>query len=141
MDIKTQIQKDRIEALKAHETERKATLDYILGEIQKKEKDPNAKGDVAIASISAFIKSLREFIEQHGAQRPEQSANYQAEIELLEKYLPRQLSNEELRGEIEAMRSSGETRKGMIMKALKEKHGAAVDGKRAASLLEEMGIK
>ena len=34
MDIKQQIQKDRIEALKAGQGERKGTLDYILGEIQ-----------------------------------------------------------------------------------------------------------
>lgn len=141
MDIKEQIKKDRIEAMKAHRAERKATLDYILGEIQKKEKDPSAKGDIATAIISAYLKSLREFIDQHGAERPAETAKYRAEIEQLEAYLPKQLTDDELRGEIEALRQSGQDKKGLVMKALKEKHGAAVDGKRAATILDEMGIK
>jgi len=141
MDIKAQIQRDRIAAMKAGERDRKATLDYILGEIQKKEKDPSAKGDVAVSVISAYIKSLREFIETHGATRPEVCAKYEAEIALLQAYLPRQLSEEELRAEIEALRAEGVDKKGLIMKALKEKHGGAVDGRLAAALLDAMGIR
>jgi uncharacterized protein YqeY len=90
MDIKAQIQKDRVEALKQKQPERKATLDYILGEIQKKEKDPSAKGDLAASAISAYIKSLRKFIAQHGSRRPEEAAKFQKEIELLSAYLPPQ---------------------------------------------------
>ncbi|AXA34895.1 MAG: hypothetical protein D6691_12665 [Candidatus Hydrogenedentota bacterium] len=141
MDIKTQIQKDRIEALKLGQTQRKATLDYILGEIQKKEKDPNAKGDVAVAVIKAYIKSLREFIDAHRSERPEVCRQYEEEIELLTNYLPRQLSEAELRAEIEALRASGVEKKGLIIKALKEKHGAAVDGKLASEILDSMGIR
>lgn len=141
MDIKTQIQKDRIEALKLGQTQRKATLDYILGEIQKKEKDPNAKGDVAVAVIKAYIKSLREFIDAHRSERPEVCRQYDEEIELLANYLPRQLSEAELRAEIEALRASGVDKKGLIIKALKEQHGAAVDGKLASEILDSMGIR
>ncbi len=141
MDIKSQIQRDRIEAMKAGQTARKATLDYILGEIQKKEKDPNAKGDIATAVISAYIKSLREFIEQHKESKPDVCAQYEEEIAMLQSYLPRQLSEDELRAEIEALRASGLDKKGLIMKALKEKHGAAVDGKLAACLIDAMGIR
>lgn len=141
MDIKAQIQKDRIEALKAGQGERKATLDYILGEIQKKEKDPSAKGEVATAIIVAFLKSLREFIELHGESKPETAATYRAEIELLEKYLPKQLGDDELRAEIDSLRAAGTDKRGLVMKALKEKHGAAVDGRRAAAILDELGIR
>jgi uncharacterized protein YqeY len=141
MDIKSHIQKDRIAAMRAHEPEKKAVLDYILGEIQKKEKDPSAKGDFAVASISAYVKSLREFIDQHGATRPDEAAKYRREIEILNAYLPRQLSDEEIKTAVAEIQSTGETRKGMIMKALKEKHGAALDGRRATALLDEMGIK
>lgn len=141
MDIKAQIQRDRIEAMKTGQSEKKATLDYILGEIQKKEKDPSAKGDIAASVIAAYIKSLREFIEQHKADKPEICAKYEAEIAMLQAYLPRQLSEAELRAEIEALRATGLDKKGLIMKALKEKHGTAVDGKMATTLLDQMGIK
>lgn len=141
MDIKTQIQRDRLEAMRSGQADRKATLDYILGEIQKKEKDPNAKGDIATSVITAYIKSLREFISQHGGAKPDLCARYEAEIALLRSYLPEELSEEQLRREIERLRESGIDKKGAIMKALKEKHGAAVDGKTAAALLDAMGIR
>lgn len=140
MDIKAEIQKDRIAAMKAGDSERKGVLDYILGEIQKKEKDPNPKADIGTSVITAYLKSLREFIEQYGTARPDEAARYQREIEILSNYLPKQLSDEEIRAEAAAIQASGETRRGMIMKALKEKHGAALDGRRANQLLEEMGI-
>ena len=141
MDIKAQIQSDRIAAMKAGETERKATLDYILGEIQKKEKDPHTKADIAAAVISAYIKSLREFIELHKQDRPEVCAKYETEIAMLLEYLPRQLSEEELIREIQSLVAGGTGKKGLIMKVLKEKHGAAVDGRMAATLLDRMGIR
>jgi uncharacterized protein YqeY len=95
MDIKAQIQRDRIEAMKTGQSEKKATLDYILGEIQKKEKDPSAKGDIAASVIAAYIKSLREFIDQHKADKPEICAKYEAEIAMLASLLPLQFSVEE----------------------------------------------
>ena len=141
MDIKAQIQKDRIAALKSGQADRKATLDYILGEIHKKEKDPAAKADIATSVIVAYLKSLREFIDQHGGERPETCDKYRAEIALLEAYLPRQLSDDELQMAIKELCAAGTDKKGLVMKALKEKHGAAVDGRRAAALLDAMGIK
>ena len=141
MDIKAEIQKDRIAALRAGESEKKAVLDYILGEIQKKEKDPNSKGDIGSASIMAYIKSLREFIDLHGAARPGEATKYQKEIEILTAYLPKQLTDDDIKAGVAELQANGIAAKGLIMKALKEKHGAAMDGRRAAILLDEMGVK
>jgi uncharacterized protein len=141
MDIKEQIQKDRMAALRAGESDRKALLDYILGEIQKKEKDPSAKGDFGSASIMAYIKSLREFIDQHGAERAGEAVKYQKEIDILTAYLPKQLTDEEIKAGVAELQAGGVVAKGMIMKALKEKHGAGLDGRRAAILLDELGVK
>ena len=71
------------------------------------------------------------------------SANPNAQLKtgLKIAYLPKQLSDDEIRSAITEIQSGGESRKGMIMKALKEKHGAALDGRRATTLLDEMGIK
>lgn len=138
MSIKEQIQKDRISALKAGEKERKALLDYILGEIQKAEKDPHAKGDPAIAMIQAYLKSQREMAKEFAESRPEETARIQREVEILSQYMPRQLSDDEVRQEIRILVDQGVTGKGPIMAALKQKHGAALDGKRAAELAGEM---
>lgn len=141
MTVKERIQQDRIAALRAGEGTRKATLDYILGEIQKKEKDPAAKGDLGTAVIQAYLKSLREYLNQHREADPVRAAQYDAEIALLTAYLPAQLSADEIRAEAEVLIAAGTTKKGLIMKALKEKHGAALDGQLAAALLTEMGIQ
>ena len=141
MDIKEQVQKDRIAALRAGESERKAVLDYVLGEIQKKEKDPHAKGDFAAAILVAYIKSLREFIDSHGAVHPDTADKYTREIGYLAAYLPQQMTDEEIRASAAEIVEAGETRKGLVMKALKEKHGNALDGRRATGVLDAMGLK
>ena len=53
-------------------------------------------------------------------------------------YLPRQLSDDEIRAEIRDLIAAGTTAKGMIMAALKQKHGAALDGRRASELAGEL---
>lgn len=136
--IKEQIQKDRIAAMKARDSARKDVLDYILGELQKSEKDPSAKGDKATAVIKAYVKSLKDFIDQHGTARPQEAQKYQGEIDILMAYLPRQLSDDEVRAEVKAIMEAGVTAKGLIMAELKKRHGAALDGRKAAEIAGEM---
>lgn len=142
--IREQIQKDRIEAMKAKDSARKVVLDYVLGELQKAEKDPSAKtdpsakDDKAVAVIKAYVKSLKDFIDQHSQTRPEEAAKYSHEIDILMKYLPRQLSDDEVRTEVKSLVEAGITAKGQIMAELKKRHGAALDGRRAAEIAGEM---
>ncbi len=129
---------DRMVAMKARNAERKETLDYILGELQKAEKAPSAKGDTATPVIKAYVKSLKDFIIQHGEVRPVEAAKYQKEIDILLDYLPRQLTDEEVRAEVSIIMASGVATKGLVMAELKKRHGAALDGRRAAEIAGEM---
>lgn len=129
---------DRIAAMKARDAERKEALDYIMGELQKAEKAPSAKGDTATPVIKAYVKSLKDFIAQHGEARPVEAAKYQKEIDTLMDYLPRQLTDEEVRAEVKAIIAAGVTTKGLVMAELKKRHGAALDGRRAAEIAGEM---
>lgn len=140
MSVREQVQKDRMEAMRAGDSDRKAVLDYILGELQKAEKDPSAaaKGDRGVAIIQAYVKSLKDFIKQHGKARPAEAVRYQNEINILMEYLPRQLSDDEIRAEVRSLLDAGVTAKGLIMGELKKKHGAALDGRRAAEIAGEM---
>lgn len=141
MSLKEQIQKDRIAAMKNRDSLRKNVLDYILGQVQTREKDPKESGDITTAVIVAYLKSLKDFIEQHGETRKEQADAYRAEISVLEEYLPKQLTVEDIKAEVNVLQDSGVTVKGLIMKNLKEKFGAALDGRLAAKTLDEMGVK
>lgn len=138
--IRDRIQADRISALRAGDSGRKMVLDYILGELQKADKTTGAKGskdDQAIAIIKAYLKSLKDFISQHGESRTEEAAQYTGEIDILMEYLPRQLSDDEVRSEVKAIVASGITSKGLIMAELKKRHGAALDGRSAVVIAGE----
>lgn len=139
--IRGRIQADRIAAMKAGDPERKVVLDYILGELQKADKGSNLKGtedERAQGIIKAYIKSLKDFIGQHGESRKEEVARYEKEIEVLLEYLPRQLSDDEIRAEVEGIIAGGVSAKGLIMAELKKRHGAALDGRRAAEIAGEL---
>lgn len=139
--IRGRIEADRIGAMRAGDGERKVVLDYILGELQKADKGSKLKGtedERAQGIIKAYIKSLKDFIGQHGESRREEAARYEKEIAVLLEYLPRQLSDEEIRGEVEEIIAGGVTARGLIMAELKKRHGAALDGRRAAEIAGEL---
>ena len=137
--IKSRIQTDRMAAMRARDAGRKGTLDYILGQIQKAEKDPGGAAKesdgLAMAIIAAYLKSLRENIATVGEAKPDAAAGWRAEIEMLSAYMPAMLTDDELAADIRALTAAGVTGKGPLMKALKEKHGTALDGQRASVLV------
>lgn len=139
--IRDRIQADRIASMKSGNSERKVVLDYILGELQKADKSASAKGtddERATAIIKAYVKSLKDFIAQHGQGRPDEAAKYEKEIAILMDYLPRQLTDSEIRAEVKALVEAGVSSKGLIMAELKKRHGAALDGRLAAEIAGEM---
>lgn len=139
MGIKEKVQEDRMAAMRSRDGERKGLLDYILGEIQKAEKDPHAKGDHGTAVIQAYVKAQRENIKEFTDSRPEEAARLQKEVDLLMEYMPKQMTEEEIRSAISELMASGVAGRGPIMAALKQKYGAALDGKRASEIAAEMG--
>lgn len=132
MIIKEKIKADRLESRRNRNEKDTAILTYILGQIDLKEKD-NAKGDVALAVIKSHIKSMSDVITLKEEQCKDYS-NEVYEIEFLNKYLPEQVSNEELENFIIEI-SATENNRGLIMKAIKEKFGDAVDMKVANQIL------
>jgi uncharacterized protein YqeY len=137
--LKDRIKADRITAMKSGDKARKAILDYILGIVQTQEKAPGANPDIdpTEAVILSYIKSVKAEI----AQGSPKSAEYEAEIAILSEYLPKPLEGPELETEIQAITATGITKKGLIIKALKEKHGARVDGKAVGDLLSKLGYQ
>jgi uncharacterized protein YqeY len=89
-----------------------------------------------------MIKPRREAIElyEKGA-RPELAAKEQAEISVIEGFLPRALNEEEMRvAAAEAVASTGATSSkdmGRVMAALKAQHGAALDMARIGASVKE----
>ncbi len=103
--LKTQIQEDVKNAMRAKETQRLGTLRLLTAAIKQQEVDNRIALDDTqiIAIISKMLKQRQESIAQYNqGNRPDLAAVEAAEIEILKDYLPAALSAEEISTSIEA---------------------------------------
>lgn len=139
MSVLEQVQADVRTAMKAGERERAAALRMIVDSLQQDAK--LGKGD-EVAVLQRERKKRLEAAEAfHEAGRAEQAGVERAEAELIEAYLPDQLSDEEL-GELvgAAVEETGATEQkqmGQVMSALMPKLGGRADGKRVSAAVRE----
>jgi hypothetical protein len=135
MSVLEQIQSDVREAMKARDRERAAALRMVVDVLQQDAK--LGKGD-EVAVLQRERKKRVEAAEAYeGAGRAEQAAAERFEAELIEAYLPAQLSDEELAELVEAAvaeTGAGEPKQiGQVMSALMPKVGGRADGKRVSA--------
>jgi uncharacterized protein YqeY len=87
------------------------------------------------AVLKKFVKNLNECIDA-GKTKGVDISSYEAEKEILEKYIPKQLSPAEIEAfVIEYVKDGG---KPAAMKALKEKYAGQYDGKIAATVVDNL---
>jgi uncharacterized protein YqeY len=142
MSVLEQVQADVRTAMKAGERERAAALRMIVDSLQQDAK--LGKGD-EVAVLQRERKKRLEAAEAFGeADRAEQASAERFEAELIEAYLPAQLSDEELGELVEAAiaesGASEQKQMGQVMSALMPKVGGRADGKRvSAAVREQLG--
>ena len=125
--------------MKARERERAGALRLIVDVLQQDAK--LGKGD-EIAVLQRERKKRVEAAEAYAkAGRDEQAAAERFEAELIEAYLPQQLSDEELARLVdEAVAETGASEQkqmGQVMSALMPKLGGRADGKRVSAAVRE----
>lgn len=143
MTISEQIGKDIVAAMKAKQEPRLTTLRMVKAALKNKEIDKRSLLDAQeeMAVLNTMIKQRRESIEQFvNGNRQELADKEQAEIGIIEAYLPKAVGAEEVtatvKAAIEEMTAAGKTPTqkdlGTVMKAALAKFqasGARVDGK------------
>lgn len=139
MSVLEQVQNDVRTAMKARDRERASALRLIVDVLQQDAK--LGKGD-EIAVLQRERKKRVEAAEAYEkAGRTEQAAAERFEAELIEGYLPQQLSDEELAALVEAAieeTGAGEQRQmGQVMSALMPKLDGRADGKRVSAAVRE----
>jgi uncharacterized protein YqeY len=100
------------------------------------------KPDV-MAVLSRAVKTRRDSIKSYiDGERQDLADREQAEIEVIERYLPKQLGEEEIReavaGIIEELSLSSKKDLGTVMKEIKARYPAQVDGKMASSIAGQL---
>jgi len=139
MSVLEQVQTDARTAMKARDKDRASALRLIVDVLQQDAK--LGKGD-EIAVLQRERKKRVEAAEAYeDAGRAEQAAAERFEAELIEGYLPQQLSDEELGQLVEAaVAETGATEQrqmGEVMSALMPKLGGRADGKRVSAAVRE----
>ena len=139
MSVLEQVQADVRTAMKAGERERAQALRLIVDSLQQDAK--LGKGD-EIAVLQRERKKRVEAAEAYeGAGRAAQAAAERFEAELIEAYLPEQLSDAELEelvgAAIEETGASEQKQMGQVMSALMPKVGGRADGKRVSAAVRE----
>jgi uncharacterized protein YqeY len=148
MDIKEQLTEAMRRAMKANDDVTRRTTRMVLAAIKLAEVDKqSAIDDAAVMSlVQKEIKNRREAIEEaRKANRSDLIADNEAEIKVLEAYLPKAMSPEELRGVIQAAieetGAAGLTDMGKVMKLVLPKLGGRAAGDQVSALVKEMLTK
>ena len=133
-ELKTHIQNEMKNAMRAHEKERLATIRLILAALKQKEVDERIvlTDEQIIQILDKMVKQRRESITHYQAgNRPDLVIQEEAEIGIIQQFLPAQLSVAEVEQLIQtAVHESGAVSArdmGKVMALLKPKMQGRVD--------------
>ena len=137
------IDADMKDAARAKEARRLGTLRLLKSQMKYREIEkakPLDDADV-VAVIGSMIKQRKDSAAQYAAGgRPELAANENAEIVILETYLPRQLTDDELTNLVQesvaASGAKGAKDMGAVMKVLMPKIAGRAEGKRVSDAVK-----
>jgi uncharacterized protein YqeY len=145
MDIKTQLNDAMKEAMKAHDEVRKRTVRMALAAIKQVEIDKRITLDDAavIPLLQKEIKNRREAVEEaRKANRTDLIADNEAEIKVLEVFLPKAMSADELRllvqNSISETGAVAQTDMGKVMKVLMPKVAGRAAGDQVSAMVKEL---
>ena len=139
MSLTQTITHDLTQAMKAREEPTLSTLRMLKAELQKLQADKGRSYEITDSDVQAVIKRLikqrKDAAEQYSAGGAADRAEAElAEVKVLEPYLPKQLSDEELdsliREAAEEISATSTKDMGKLMKAVMSKAKGLADGTR-----------
>lgn len=151
MSIKEKIAADLTAAMKAKDTVRLGVLRMLKAKMLEAEVEQRSKKGTgyaledpeALASIAAYAKQRRDAIEAYRkGRRDDLAVKEEAELAIVQEYLPRQLSAEEVRDIVRrAMVETGASSMkdmGALMKVVMPRTKGAADGKLVNEVVRRM---
>ncbi len=147
MALEQQIETDMVAAMKAKETVRLAALRGIKAAILLAKTAEGSNGELTDADIVKIIQKLvkqrKESAEQYNqAGRPELAENELAEAAAMEVYLPKQLSEEEVKTElVKIIAETGASKPsdmGKVMGVATKRLAGIADGKLISTIVKSL---
>ena len=144
MSLKNQLNQDMKDAMKARQAERLSTIRQLRSAIKNKEIEIRQELDDegVIAVIGTLVKQRREAAQMYSDNgRPELAAKEEAELAVLQQYLPAQLSEDEIRSIVSAIIAEVGAASlkdlGKVMPQVMARTKGAADGKVVNQLVRE----
>ncbi|HEX6035015.1 MAG TPA: GatB/YqeY domain-containing protein [Anaerolineales bacterium] len=152
MTIKTQLNESMKDAMKSGDEVRKRTVRMVLAAVKQAEVDKRSNpadkrtelDDTAVMNlIQKEIKNRREALEEaKKANRPDLIESNEAEISVLQAFLPEAMPAEELRALVQAAiaetRASGPADMGKVMKTVMPKVAGRAPNDRVSATVREL---
>ena len=146
MSLIQQIKQDQLAARKEKDAVKAVLLTTLYSEasnVGKNDGNRESTDAETCKAINKFLNGVNETIahlEQNGT-KPEALATARVEKAILDEYvaayMPKMASEDELRAAIADLKAAGAANIGDIMKGLKQKFGATLDGKLANQLAKK----
>lgn len=144
MSLKDRLSDDMKDAMRAQDKDRLSTIRMLLSAVKYKEIDLGKKltDEEVVETITSQVKQRRDSIEQFAkAGRADLVEKEEAELRMLQGYLPEQLTPGEIDAEIEKAvneaGASGMKDLGKVMKLLMPKVSGRADGKLVSDKVRE----
>jgi uncharacterized protein YqeY len=145
--IREEIQAAQTASMKAGEKETLATVRLMMSAIKNRDiemrtgKGPADDDAVVVEVLQKMVKQRRESIQMFtDGGRQELADKEAAEVVVIERFLPQQLTEAETTLAIEAIKAelgaSGVKDMGRVMAALKERHSSQLDMSKASTLVK-----
>ncbi|EAT07034.1 GatB/YqeY domain-containing protein [Sphingobium sp. 10 DY56-G10] len=145
--IREQIKSAQVEAMKAGDKEKLAAVRLILAKLKDRDIELRTATSVpdddavVVDVLQKMVKQRRESIEMFkSGGRDELAAKEEAELAVIEGFLPAQMSEDDTRAAIETIKAEvGATSvkdMGKVMAVLKERHGSVIDMSKASGLVK-----
>jgi len=150
MSLKSRIASDAKEALKAGDRTKVSVLRMVSAKILEKEvelraskgRDYSLDDEETVGVIVSYAKQRKQSIDSYRqAEREDLAVQEETELEILQQYLPQQLSEEEIEALVEqAIQETGASSPsdmGTVMRVLMPKLKGAADGKLVNSIVRQ----
>jgi uncharacterized protein YqeY len=150
MSLEQQIMTEMKEAMKAKDEATLRGLRAIKAEIIKAKTEPGAGGEVSaekeLSLLQKMVKQRRDSLEIYKQQgREDLAQKEEEEIRVIEKFLPKQLSPEELKEEVQQIitetGASSPADMGKVMGAATKRLAGKADGKAISAVVKELLAK
>lgn len=147
--LREDLQKALKESMLAHDAETTGAVRLIIAGMKEKDVDARGKGAKEateaelLSMMQTMIKQRNDSIKMYmDGNRPELAAKERKEIEIIERFLPKQMSDAEIEAAVKAliseMGASSMKDMGKIMGALKSQYAGQLDMGKANGIIKSL---